>query len=297
MNPRLIEIRGGGGRAWVYPEQGFQLYGYEQELPGGKRAKVIHATDLEHEPADRRYGNPVLFPNPSAAITDAGPDTWTWKGKTLSMPFHGFARNLYWQVVESAADHVTGELVPNSSALVSFPFKFRMRLTYRLGEEGLVLDALVSNTGDEPFPYAFGLHPYIAAPLGPLGSVADCSIALPTGVELKSKDGWRTMGGRAVAARVAPANEDMVDSILLTELVTKHVELQDLANGMAARVSVEGSGKDFPVWVIWSATPASPFVCLEPWTDAPNALNRRETRRCGPGETHRYRVVISVRAM
>src|SRR5476649_2091067 len=115
MNPRFIQIAQGNKRAWIYPEQGFQLYGFEQEMGTAETAAVVHVPDLRREPADRRYGNPILFPNPSVAITDHGPDTWVLKDKPLSMPAHGFARNLYWHVVEMGKDFVTGELVPNHS--------------------------------------------------------------------------------------------------------------------------------------------------------------------------------------
>ncbi len=295
MNPRLIQIGHGGKRAWVYPEHGFQLYGFEQDMGAAGTAAMVHEGDTLHEPADRRYGNPVLFPNPGAAVTSHGPDTWAWKEKILTMPFHGVARNLYWHVLEIGKEFVTGELVPNSSSLVAFPFPYRLRMTYRLDDRGLVLDAELENTGKEGFPYALGFHPYIRAPLGVRGRVADCSVALPPGVELKSQNGWETMTGQRFEAKRIRADEEIVTSIILAETKARHLELEDHANGLAARVSVEGSEKDFPVWVVWSESPQAQFVCLEPWTDGPNALNRRETRRCEPGQVHRYQMVISVR--
>ena len=84
-------------------------------------------------------------------------------------------------------------------------------------------------------------------------------------------------------------------SIVLAETGATALEVEDAAAGIATRVSVEGSAQGFPIWVAWSAAPDAPYVCLEPWTDAPNALNRPETRRIEAGATHRYQLKISAR--
>ena len=294
MNPRLISLKHRDHRAWVYPEQGFQLHGFERDLGKQGTASVIYTPGTLMEPPDRRYGNPVLFPSPSASHSRNGIDTWIWKEKTLAMPFHGIARNDYWHVVDIQPDRVTGELTPTTGAKLSFPFDFKLRLTYRLEDRGLVLDTSVENTGKEAFPYALGFHPYLRAPLGSRGSPADCSVALPEGVRLQSKNEWQSHEGACYAARRIRANDDLAGSTLLADTRCRRLTLEDQANKLAATVSLEDSEMDFPVWVIWSASPESPYVCLEPWTDAPNALNRPETRRCPPAQTHRYRMVIAV---
>jgi galactose mutarotase-like enzyme len=296
MNARHVLLQRGNKRAWIYPEQGFQLHGFEQEMGERGVARVIYAPGTMTEPFDRRYGNPVLFPSPSRSQSGAGPDTWKWNGRTLPMPFHGFARDVYWQVTDVQMDRVTARLVPEGVSRVCFPFNFALRLTYRLGEDGLALDAEISNTGDaEAFPYALGFHPYIRVPLGPRGAITDASVVLPGGAQIRSDDGGRTHGRQPLEPRRVQADAELVNSLLLTDLPTRCLEVEDRANGMAARVSVEESEGPFPYWVIWSASPDSAYVCLEPWTDTPNALNRPSTRRCAPGETHRYRMVLSVR--
>src|SRR5688500_15523002 len=101
MNARLVRLEDGNKRAWVYPERGFQLHGFEQDMEGRGLARVIYAPDSATEPPDRRYGNPVLFPTPSRSQTpQGGENTWEWQGRILPMPFHGFARDVYWQVVD-----------------------------------------------------------------------------------------------------------------------------------------------------------------------------------------------------
>ena len=297
MNARHLLLQQGNKRAWVYPEQGFQLHGFEQDMGERGTARIIYAPGTTPEPFDRRYGNPILFPTPSRSQSRAGQDTWEWKDEVLPMPFHGFARDLYWQVVDTRTNSVTAMLVPQGIPRICFPFDFEVRLTYRLDDGGLTLDTEVSNSGEESFPYALGFHPYICAPLGPKGTIGDACVLLPESVRVSSDDGWRTQRRQSLEPSRLQADEEMVGSILLTDLKDPYIEMEDHANRMAARVSVEASEEPFPIWVIWSASPDSPYVCLEPWSAAPNALNRAETRRCAPGETHRYRVTLSVRGI
>ncbi len=296
---RLIELRDGDCRALVYPEQGFQLHAFSATVggrAGGGPVDLIFGPGEAREPADRRYGNPVLFP--SAGVTfGAEPERWAHGGRLLPMQQHGWARDAYWHVEAIDARSVTGVLVTTTGIRASFPFAFELRLRYALEEGKLALDAEVANRGAEPFPYALGFHPYLRGPLAG-GARRDCRVRLPAGTLLESGDSWRTIGRRAVPARtVDAAAPELPGSIVLADTGATALELEDSVAGIATRVAVEESAQSFPIWVAWTAAPDAPYVCLEPWTDAPNALNRAETRRLEPRATHRYRMTISARAL
>jgi galactose mutarotase-like enzyme len=294
---RLVTLDDGESRATVYPEQGFQLRGFEVGIGGGQPTRVVFApAPGEREPADRRYGNPVLFPSVGASHGPQ-PESWQSGGRTLLMPQHGWARDLYWHVEERDAASVTGVLVPTSAMRAAFPFPFELRLRYALEHGALRLDASLKNTGGDPFPYALGFHPYLLAPLGG-GARADCVVQLPAGVRLQSTDSFRTIARSAFASQpVAVSDPQLAGSILLAETGAQVLEVQDRAARLASSVSIEGTDSDFPLWVIWSPSPESPYVCLEPWTDAPNALNRATTRTIPTGATHRYRMTLRVRPL
>jgi galactose mutarotase-like enzyme len=297
---RLVRLDNGECRALVYPEQGFQLRGFATRVAGrngGAPVDVIFSPDGAREPADRRHGNPVLFP--SVGVTHGvEADRWSHGGRALPMPQHGWARDGYWHVEAIDDRSVTGLLVPTTGIRAGFPFPFELRLRYALEGAALVLSGEISNRGDEPFPYAFGLHPYLRAPLANGAARGDCRVRLPAGVRLRSSDSWRTIERAPAAARVVAASDaELPGSIVLAETGAASLEVEDAGAGIAARVSVDGSASSFPIWVVWSAAPDAPYICLEPWTDAPNALNRPGTRTLAAGATHSYRVTIALRAI
>jgi galactose mutarotase-like enzyme len=292
---RLVCLEADGLRALVYPEQGFQLHAFSAVV-GGRPIDLIFGPADGREPADRRYGNPVLFP--SAGVTfGAETERWTYNGRLLPMPQHGLARDAYWHVEAIDDRSVTGVLVPTTGMRGAFPFAFELRLRYTLAPGALVLDAELTSRAIEGFPYVLGFHPYLRAPLAG-GARRDVRVRLPAGVRLQSSDSWRKIDRAAVPERtVDAADPELPGSIVLAETGATALEVADTAAGIATRVSVEGSAQGFPVWVAWSAAPDAPYVCLEPWTDAPNALNRPETRRIDPGATHRYQMTISAQAL
>ena len=295
MKSRLISLKHKNKRALLYPEQGFQLYSFEQDF--GKRgvASIIYSPKTLTEPEDRRYGNPILFPSPSRCYSKYGATTWVWKERCFTMPPHGFARDLYWHILEVKSNLVTAELSSTGTTKLLFPFDFQLQVTYELNDRGLVLDAKLKNNGEEAFPYALGFHPYLRTPLGRKGSPADCSINLPSGIQVRSEDNWKSYEKKTSIARRIPANADLNATLMLAETKARFLELEDQVNRLIAKVSVEGSKEDFPIWAIWNPSPEAPYICLEPWTDMPNALNRAGTRTCPPNQTHHYQMVLSVR--
>jgi galactose mutarotase-like enzyme len=296
VTSRLITISDGESRALVYPERGYQLFGFSTNV-GGRSVDVIHTPPGDIEPADRRYGNPILFPAVGVSNGSRN-DAWDHNGVALPMPPHGWARNVYWQVTEVTPKSVTAVCLPHPGFKLGFPFDFELRLRYQLAGGTLVVETTLSNTGKDAFPYALGFHPYLCAPLGPGGRRDQCEVAVPAGTRLSSGDAWRTIARAPEAARVIPATSaELPGSVVLDETGAEALELVDRASGLAARVSVAGSAESHPVWVVWSAAPDAPYVCLEPWTDAPNALNRAKTRTISAGATHQYRMVMSARTL
>lgn len=293
---RLLILDDGKNRALIYPEQGFQLHGFDVRVASGQQFQAISAPRGAREPFDRRYGNPVLFP--SVGLSNGSQqDHWDHAGRALLMPMHGWARDSYWHVLESDQRSVTAVMIRNTGIRVAFPFDFELRLRYALENDALTLSTTLTNNDKQPFPYALGFHPYLRAPIAG-GKRDDCRVDLPAGTRITSPDAWRTLERTPAAARtIALTEAELPGSIVLGDTGARTLEVADHAAKLATRVSVEDSEESFPFWVVWTSAPDAPYVCLEPWTDIPNALNRPGTRTIAPGATVRYRMTISVRTL
>jgi len=101
-----------------------------------------------------RGGIPVCFPWFGPHPTDP------------SKPAHGFARLLYWDILqigslETGETMVKLQLCANDETRELWPYDFKATLTVLVGRT-LDVSLLVENTGDQPFEYSAALHSYFA---------------------------------------------------------------------------------------------------------------------------------------
>ncbi|WP_190973548.1 aldose 1-epimerase family protein [Bifidobacterium callitrichos] len=73
---------------------------------------------------------------------------------------HGYAYHYMWKLESLTDNAVTQSLrFPN---LDGYPFDVTVTATYELGEHGMTVTVSAFNGGDEPAPWALGLHPWLA---------------------------------------------------------------------------------------------------------------------------------------
>ena len=105
----------------------------------------------------------VPFPN----RIEAG--VYTFEGKTYELPIdehgnntaiHGYGYRAFWNLEVLTEDSVT--LSWRVPYLLGYPFDVTVTVTYELGEHGMTVTVTASNDGDEPAPWALGLHPWLA---------------------------------------------------------------------------------------------------------------------------------------
>jgi galactose mutarotase-like enzyme len=181
---------------------------------------------------------------------------------------------------------------------LAYPFPFTLRLRYSLQDGVLRLDGEVANTGAEPLPYAFGFHPYLRAPLASAGARKACSVAIPQGTRLRTTDEWTTATRSPQPSfSLELSDPGLSEGFVLEETGATALEVVDSKALLKTRVSVQDSPQPMPVWAVWSAAPDAEYVCLEPWTDEPNSLNRPGRRTLPAGASHRYRMSIALAAL
>lgn len=176
------------------------------------------------------------------------------------MPIHGFARGYAWQVAginENDAAELTISLKSSAENLAMYPFEFELRFTYRLKDGILSIIQEVINNSDSEMPFSLGLHPYFCA------DTSKASAEVPSTFAYFGSDSVEFDG-------VLNATDDL-DHVCVNLSGTKSV----LDTGLGYCVEVTYEGK-YTCVVVWSPMDNPNFVCVEPWSAAPDALNTKE---------------------
>jgi aldose 1-epimerase len=280
-----IELLGGGWTATLSPEKGAAM----TRLAFHDR-EVLMPVPPGVEPNDSQAGAFVMLP--WANRLDGG--RLPWAGVTHSLPvnrpkdgtaIHGLARDRPW-TVETVSP--SGATLTQAFAEPGTPFRYQARLVATLGPEGLELALAVTNTGDAPFPFGLGWHPWFSRPPG-------TRVRLAATHRLLADD--RTL---PVEAKPVTGLEIATDTEL--GLDAHHAGWGSEAvltwpDGAGIRLRAEGALAHNLHVFIPGYTAA---ICLEPVSHVPDVINRRQFAALGdmavlaPGESLAGMVAITV---
>lgn len=226
---------------------------------GGRAILALDENTLADPSKSVRGGIPVLFPSPGRLAADR----WSRAGHSGSLPQHGFARTLPWQVTDRAIDgasaRVTMRLDREADARWPWPVAFELAVSLRGGV--LRLDQRVHNRGASAMPCGVGFHPYFA--------VAD-----------------REKPAARVATQATSAFDNVTkQTIALADWIDfalPEVDLHLVDHGesrcslaLPDRTITVDASAEFSQWVLWTLA-GKDFVCVEPWTSPGDALNTGE---------------------
>ena len=132
---------------------------------------------------------------------------YEWEGEELQLPLneissrsaiHGLVRWASWRAVGRNDARVVLEHVLHPRP--GYPFTLRLRVEYRLEEQGLVVCTAAENVGTRACPFGAGYHPYVAAPDGVDELVMDGErIGVQRLDETRQRPGgWRIAAGDVV---------------------------------------------------------------------------------------------------
>jgi galactose mutarotase-like enzyme len=284
--PELVVLNLNDARAEIAPGWGAWLLRYRV----GER-EILHCPQdwLATLPVSGRFGNPLLFPIASSLDLLGQAGAYQHKGKTYQMAQHGFARHLPWKIEEETKAEVVLSLYSCAFTRMMFPWDFVLRVTYRLEPRALVMKAALENKSDEKMPFHFGFHPYFQLD-GPqshylLRTPESASVTL-----VAAKSPPVKPQSREVALTSALAQTRLHEGVAPGVFVLEHRQ-----NGPL--VEVESVSSEFSTWAIWSPALEAPYVCIEPWTSPPNALNtgRDILPWVEPGTTKTLEAKLTVR--
>lgn len=223
------------------------------------------------------FGMPILFPY--AGRVAGGCFPWGGRRWRVDPTRHGLVRNRTWEVVEHQPSRIVCQTTVTPSGQDDcFPFHFTLRVSYQLGELGLIAAVEVCNRGG-PFPYTFGFHPYFqcsaaSSVLVPAWKRWELTAdKIPTGEPVAVSYPYDLRGNPQLRAQ---AYDDVY-----TELVGNRDGLvRCVLSRSDGEVSISFSRSDYSHLCVYTP-PDRPAICLEPYTGAPDALHHPDDPRFG----------------
>ncbi len=295
------ELSGDGCRAEVWPTHGFNCLRWQMSDTNRVWDDLIFAMpDWEQNPVPTRSGHPVLFPFPNRLRNgrfEHGGQTWQLPLNEASglHAIHGFTPRTPWRVIDSGTTtdsaFVTGEFQISKDAPAAvgcWPADARLRLTYRLTESALRVEALVDAADGKELPFGLGYHPYFRAP-GDSADVADWRITAP------AYETWELEANLPTGAKhpvAGPLDFRAGRSIGTTVLDTAYTSLMIPTDPLGEMASLDKPGSEFRLVVavdrsfreLLLFTPQHrKAVAIEPYTCATDAANRPGVAKTAAG--------------
>ena len=205
---------------------------------------------------------PLLFP----IVGGLASDTFRHRGKSWTLPRHGFARRSRFALVDRGTAHVTLRLEDDAATRAVWPFAFRLDVTHALDGATLTTTAVVTNRADEPMPTAFGFHPAFRWPLPGAGPRAahDIRFDMSEPAPVRRLDATGLLDPERRATPVRGKTLALDDALFVEDaLIFDHLESRRLAYG-AGHVHLDIAFDGLPHLGLWSK-PGAGFLCIEPW--------------------------------
>ena len=168
-------------------------------------------------------------------------------------------------------------------SLSTWPSDYRLRLTFRLNERSLRLDAEIDNPGERSLPFGLGYHPYFHIPVVPGSEDRNCLIdvrareyweleeTLPTG-RLVPVDATRNL------TRPRPYPELKLDDLLRAnppaagDKWLRQGAIHQQAEAITLSVQASPSFREVVVFT----PPHRQAFCIEPYTCITDAINAQQ---------------------
>ena len=214
-----------------------------------------------------KRNSPVLFPN----VGKYKDGKFLYDGKEYYQGAHGFARDNEFELESKTNDEITFSFTYNNETLQSYPFKFKLYITYKLSNNELYVIYKVLNLDNKTMYFGIGGHPAFICPLDQSKKRSDyylkfynknvlySTIVNGKGLKTDKKEELKLENG------YLSITDDIFkhDTIVLENQNISKISLCD--HNKKVYVTVESN---CPLYGIWGSNPGTPFVCIEPWFGA-----------------------------
>lgn len=202
------------------------------------------------------YGQaPVLFP----VIGQLIDDRFRYNGKEYSVPKHGLARKLPFNVKDVSGNRAVMSLESTAETLEKYPFDFELEIIHELVDKKLVVTHNVVNKTDGEMYFSIGAHPGFNFGVG-------CDIEFEKPETLVTE---RIDSENLIIDEKFPVIENETTIRITPDLFNNDALI--LSGISSEKLSLKGNGRELefvfgncPFLGIW-AKPNAPYVCIEPW--------------------------------
>ena len=217
--------------------------------------------------------SPVLFPIIGALKNNS----FSYQGKSYSVPKHGFIRNNSQLEIDSKTTEVLVlKYKYNEESLKMYPFKFVFYISFHLHKNKLIITHKVENIGENEMYFSVGAHPAFKCPINSNENYEDYYIEFEA---METAQTWELASGGLTSGKTHMVLENSNklhltkqlfanDALIFKNLKSKKVSLKSNVNNN--KISLHFS--DFNYLGIW-AKPNAPFVCIEPWLGITDDIN------------------------
>lgn len=214
----------------------------------------------------------ILFP----IVGKVWNDTYRIDEQAFTMTQHGFLRDLDFEVIAQSEDAIIFQYEITEALAAQYPYACLIRIAYTLVANTLSVVYAVENLEGQEIYFSIGAHPGFKCPLLPSEKRSDYKLVFnqaETAVRYLIENGYQTGATEPVL--------DNTTTIAITDhlfdndaLIFKHLQSDKvtLVNGKETPI-LTFHFPDTPFLGIWSKSPDSPFVCIEPWYGIADKLN------------------------
>jgi len=206
---------------------------------------------------------PLLFPIVGAL---AG-GTYRLGTHTYRLARHGFARGMYFSIINTEAASAAFRLKADAATLELYPFRFELDVTYSIEGATLSITASVRNTGDEAMPASFGYHTAFRWPLPFDRPRASHVMDFPHDEQapVRRLDSAGLLTSALHPTPVSQGRLTLADALFERDVIIfDALESRSLIYGTEGAPRLKVTFADAPYLGIWTK-PQAPFICIEPW--------------------------------
>ncbi len=207
---------------------------------------------------------PILFP----FVGKLKNDNYLFNNQTFSLPQHGFARDMDFELVQQSSNSVELSLKDNETTFSNFPFHFDLRVLYTINKESLEIKYTVLNPSESTIFFSIGGHPGFNCPIDSNSKFEDYEIHFAE----KENAGRYLIENGTLKVNSEPflKNESsfrldknlfLKDALVFKNLKSKSLELKNTKNNH--KIKFEWS--NMPFFGIWTKPGFDQFICIEPW--------------------------------